>query len=114
MTLIARWSRNQDMSIEDPQTVLWLDGTLATIDVYRQHILDTHTGLLAHPDRFEQHIFPNIVAVVSYDKEQGRWVVSGRGVIPATLDLTDPEAADDDIQAELYTYPIVYKAKITR
>jgi hypothetical protein len=114
MTLVASWSIEQDMSTEDPESVQWLDGRPSTAAVYRQHMLDTHTVLFDQSGRLEMHIFPSIVAAVRFDKDKGRWCASGRGVIPKTLDIADPNATDENIQAELYTYPIVYKATIIR
>jgi len=114
MTLIASWSFDQDMSTENPKTVRWIDGRASTTTVYRQHMLDTHTVLIGQFDQIEMHIFPNIVAAVKFDREKGHWVASGRGVIPTALDLTDSEATNDQIVAELYTYPIVYRAEIIR
>jgi hypothetical protein len=59
-------------------------------------------------------MFPSIVADVSYDASLKTWRVAGRGVIPATLDLTDPQAKDDEIISELYMSPMVYRAGIRR
>lgn len=53
-------------------------------------------------------------ALVRYDQIARTWAVSGEGVEPFGLDLTDPRAKDDQIIAELSTYPIVYRTRIHR
>jgi hypothetical protein len=114
MILIASWAREQDQSVEDPQHVRWHDGGPATLNDYHQHKLDTHKIINDGNGTVELHMFTNIVADVSYDASIKAWTVTGRGVIPATLDITDPQAKDAEIQAELYTFPIVYRAVIKR
>jgi hypothetical protein len=42
------------------------------------------------------------------------WIVNGIGVTASALDLTDPDAPDDQITAALYILPIVYRANIHR
>ncbi len=114
MILIASWNRHQDMSMELPSSVKWEDGSPATLEDYREHELDTHTFVDEFPDHVEKHMFPNVVAEVVYDSAAGSWVISGRGVRPQSLDLPDPQAKDEEIYSELYTFPIVYKAIIKR
>lgn len=114
MILIASWTKDQDLSVEEPTSVRWEDGSPATLDDYRQHMMDTHKFICESVGRVELHMFPSIVAEVSFDVFAKAWRVSGRGVIPATLDITDPQAKDDEIIAELYTLPIVYRATIKR
>ena len=58
--------------------------------------------------------YPSLTALVKFDEVAGVWAVSGHGVTPAALDLTDPDAPDDQIIAELYTFPVVYRARIHR
>jgi hypothetical protein len=77
-------------------------------------MLDTHKFIHDGQGPVELHMFPSIVAEVSFDAAAKAWRVSGQGVIPAKLDITDPQAKDDEIQSELYTFPIVYRAVIKR
>jgi hypothetical protein len=114
MALIASWNQDQDFSIEEPVAVRWHDGTVATMDDYHEHRLDTHTFVTPSAQTIEQHMFPSIVAEAGYDQNLGAWRLSGRGVIPNTLDLTDPYAKDDEIIAELFASPIVYRTNIVR
>jgi hypothetical protein len=44
--------------------------------------------------------------------EPGR--VTGPGITPASLDLKDTGASDDQIMTELYTFPIIYRARVHR
>jgi hypothetical protein len=113
MKLIAVWSRDQDISVEDPHTVVWQNGSSATTAYYREHKLDTHEFILT-PLGAEMHISPGIIAIVSYDDVDEEWLLSGRGVLPIGLGLTDPDATDHDITAALYTLTIVYRAHIRR
>lgn len=112
-TLIAKWTRQQDPSVDLPHTVHWSDGSTASTDDYLTHSLDTHTcknGI----DGMELRMFPDIVAVVHYDRTSGAWVISGVGVKPTVLNISDRDASDDCILAELYTWPTVYRARIHR
>jgi hypothetical protein len=114
MTLIAKWTTSQDPSMEPPNSVRWEDGTRATHDDYLQHMLDTHTLVSDCEDGMEVRMFPEIVADVRYDHSAKTWTVGGVGVTPSALDLTDPNAPDDQIMAALYTLPIVYHSNIYR
>jgi hypothetical protein len=112
-TLIAKWRPEQDCSIELPYTVYWSDGSPATSEDYLGHILDTHT-VSNGVGGVDLRMFPNIVANVHYELLTRQWVISGDGVQPAALDITDRSAPDDSILAELATWPIVYRARICR
>jgi hypothetical protein len=114
MALIAKWNRNQDPSMERPSSVRWEDGTRATHDDYLQHMLDTHTLVGDCEDGVEVRMFPGVVAEVRYDHSAQTWTVGGGGVTPFALDLTDPNAPDDQIMAALYTLPMVYHSNIYR
>jgi hypothetical protein len=114
MMLIASWNHDQDFSLEEPVAVRWYDGTVATLSDYHDHKLDTHTFVNPSTQTVEQHMFPSIVAEVAYEKALGAWRLSGRGVIPSTLTLTDPGAKDYEIIAELFALQIVYRANIVR
>src|SRR6266478_1538277 len=106
--LIAKWTPGQDFSADRPYTVVWGDGRPATYEDYLAHMVGTHSWLEGS-NGMELYMFSDIVAEVRYDHHVQRWHVSGIGVTPATLDLTDPNAPDDQIVAELYTHPIVYQ-----
>lgn len=49
-------------------------------------------------------MYPGIIADVRYDYSAQTWVIGGVGITPVALGLTDPDAPDDHIEAELYTY----------
>jgi hypothetical protein len=112
-TLIARWKPEQDWSVDLPYTVYWSNGSPATSEDYLTHLLDTHT-FSSGTDGIKLHMFPGIVANVHFDWTSRAWVVSGAGVKPAVLNISDPSATDDSILAELYTWPIVYSTRIHR
>lgn len=112
-TLIAKWKPEQDCSVELPYTVYWSDGSPATLEDYLDHILDTHT-FINKADGVELRISPNIVADVHYELLARQWVISGDGVQTAVLDISDRDALDDSILAELATWPIVYRVRIHR
>jgi len=71
-----------------------------------------HSSLLS--SIIERHIFPEVVADVRYDAAIGTWAISGQGIKPASLDVKDPNASDDQIQEELYTLQMIYRARIHR
>ena len=114
MRLIASWTPDQEPSTEMPTTLKWEDGTPATFDDFAKHELDTYTLVAGQHGGIEQHIFPDIVAEVVYDEFAKDWIVKGPGVVTAALALHDPGATDDQITTELFTFPVVYRAKIVR
>jgi hypothetical protein len=111
--LIAGWTLTQDPSIDPPHKVCWSDGTPATHNDYLTHLVDTHRWIDG-TDGMELHMFLDIIADVRYEDFARTWVVSGVGVTSASLDLTDPNAPDDQIKAALYSFPVVYSARIHR
>lgn len=114
MKLIATWLPDQDISEEDPHSVRWEDGSIATLADYAEHSIDTHMWLGGGDDPQEMHMLPQVVADVIYDRITGHWRLNGPGVCPNILTLSDPHAKDDEIVAEIYTFPIVYRARICR
>jgi hypothetical protein len=114
MKLIARWNgRNRNMN-RLPDEVLWENGRRASLDDYRRHLDCTSRMVDTVPGCMEQHFEPDIVADVRYDHFAGQWAISGDGVEPTGLQLTDPNAPDEQIIAELFTFPVVYRARIHR
>jgi hypothetical protein len=100
--------------MDQPSSVKWGDGTVATLDDFSAHQLDTHTFRFDGSNSLERHMFPEIVAEVTFDRAVKDWVVRGPGVTTVGLELNDPNARDEEIMAELYTFPIVYRANIVR
>jgi hypothetical protein len=114
MELIARWTKHQDASMEEPQSVRWANDTPAIVDDFQRHQLDTHCLRIDEQGQLVQHFFPEIVAEVTFDQDVRDWVVRGPGVTTVGLELNDPNANDEQIIAELYTFPTVYRANIVR
>ncbi len=111
--LIAGWTLTQDPSIDPPHKVCWSDGSPATHNDYLTHLVDTHRWIDG-TDGMELHMFLDIIADVRYEDVARNWVVSGVGVTSTALDLTDPNAPDDQIKAALFILPVVYQARIHR
>ncbi len=114
MALVAKWTPKQDSCHEPPNSVKWEDGTLATQNDYFEHLTDTYRCVADPTGAIEMHIFPGVVADVRFDEVAGGWAVSGPSVISVALGLTDPTASDSQIIAELFTFPVVYRAQIHR
>lgn len=114
LALIASWTMSQDPTVDLPATVKWEDGSPATIQDYVGHLDDTHRWVVDAPGGPVRISWPSLVATARFDPISGVWAVSGHGVTPAALDLTDPDAPDDQIIADLYTFPTVYRARIHR
>jgi hypothetical protein len=114
MRLTARWQKDQDTTMEEPRWIGWGDGTAATLDDYRKHQLDTHTLRFDDPDYIQLDMYPDFVAEVTFDRNARDWVVTAPGIATVGLELNDPHAKDEQIIAELYTFPIVYRANIIR
>jgi hypothetical protein len=59
-------------------------------------------------------MYPGVVAYVVFDANIGAWVRKGTGIVPAVLDVVDPNAKDEEIYADLATFRLVYRVKIIR
>lgn len=114
MRLIARWKPELEPAYDEPSSVVWEDGTRATVNDYRTHQLDTHRLHASDDGGMECHIFPEIVADVTFDANIQDWVLSGQDVNSAALRLHDPAATDGQILAEVFTFPTVYRHRIIR
>jgi hypothetical protein len=114
MRLIAKWKPKMEPAYDEPSSVVWEDGTAATLNDYRTHELDTHSSHASDDGGTECHMFPDIGAEVTFDRDARDWVVRGPGVATVGLDLHDPNAKDEQITAELYTFPLVYRANVIR
>jgi hypothetical protein len=114
MRLIAGWKKDQDTTRDEPCWITWGDGTAATVDDYRKHQLDTRTLRFDDPDYIVLDMYPDLVADVTFDRDARDWVVRGPGVTTVGLELHDPNAKDEQIIAELHSFPLVYRANIIR
>jgi hypothetical protein len=112
--LVARWATDGNATLQPPALLWWSDGTPATLDHYEHHLSDTHSWVIMPPSGIERRTFPDIVADVRYCDATGSWVTSGEGVWSASLELPDRNATDDQILEALYTFPIIYRARIHR
>jgi hypothetical protein len=114
MKLIAKWKFELEPAYDEPSSVVWADGTPATLNDYRAHELDTHSLHACNDGGMERHMFADIVANVTFDANVHDWVMSGQDVNPAALGLNDPAATDETIVAEIFTFPTVYRHRIIR
>jgi hypothetical protein len=113
--LIATWALGQEeIDFMTPDSIRYENGTPATLAEYRDRMHDTSITLLAESGSMEQHIFSDIVADVRFSDAAGCWCVSGRGVIPKDLDLTDPAASDLEIEEQMSYSRFVYRIKVIR
>jgi hypothetical protein len=114
MRLIARWATDGNSTLEPPSLIWWADGTPATQEDYKRHLDDTHAWVITPLMSIERRVYPEIVADVRYDASAESWTIGGDGITPASLELPDRNATDDQILTELYTFPIIYRARIHR
>lgn len=112
--LIAKWTVDQDPCVDPPATVCWKDGNPATINDYVVHSIDTHHLSVDENGCMKCEMHPDIVVDLSWDKFAASWAVSGEGIEPFALQLSDQDATDAEIIGELYLFPVVYKAIIHR
>jgi hypothetical protein len=114
MNLVATWTHEENPGTEAPTSIVWENGDRATLDDYRRHELDTHFWVSNDSDEMECHMVPDIVAEVTFDQNVQDWVVRGKDVVPAALELKNPNAFDSDIVAMLFTFPTYYRHRIIR
>lgn len=112
-SLIAKWTRDQDPSLDPPSSVTWGDGRVATYADYLRHKDDTHE-FVETSSGVECRIYPGIIGHVRFDAYSRRWFVSGEGIETTALDLSDPDVTDSEITAELSTLPVVYRSIVHR
>lgn len=90
------------------------NGTPATLTHYHQYLDCTVRTDESGAGYVEEVFDSDIVADVRFDGFAGHWAISGEGVEPQALFLSDPNASDEQIIAELFTLPVVYRARIHR
>jgi hypothetical protein len=112
--LTARWATDGNSTLEPPSLMWWADGTPAKLKDYQAHLSATHTWVITPLMSIECRFYPELVADVRYDGAAGSWVIGGEGVTSASLELPDRDATDDQIRAELFTFPVIYHARIHR
>jgi hypothetical protein len=112
-TLVARWTSDQDPTIDAPHSIFWGDGRGASLQDYIDHQLDTHE-LVETPGGLEVRMYPWIIGDVRYDAYARTWFVAVPGQDPVSLDLTDHEASDSEIRTALYQLPMVFRSVIHR
>jgi hypothetical protein len=112
--LVAQWKPSENADLEQPYLFQWGDGSAATVGDYRAHELATHCFTFSKSGEMQKHMFPDIAAIVDFDKSLGDWVVQGSGVIRRALGLRDADASDSEIIDSVFNYPIIYKIQILR
>lgn len=113
-TLIATWFNPDPENEGPPHELRWGDGTRASMRDYLENVDSTFKFVHLSPICVEQHIFPDIVATVRFDKAAGKWAVSGDGVEPFELFSTNPSATDAEIRLQMFTAETVYRFRIVR
>ena len=111
-TLIAQWGVQQDPTSELPSSVIWGDGSAASINDYLEHLNDTFEWESGSPGGPRRITYPWLIATARYDEIAGRWVISGRGISRTVLDVSDPAAHEDEIAWELAGASIVYRFEV--
>lgn len=114
MKLIAFWSEGQDTYYDAPAMIRWGDGSTATSETYREHMYDSHFWVEKGHFGHEKHMFPDVVAHVTFDLFGGVWAAKGHGVELMGLNLTDPDASDDQIYSALNTGHMTYRMVVHR
>jgi hypothetical protein len=99
MRLIATWKKDQDAGTELPSSLKWDNGTHASLDDYEKHQLDTHRLHVGDDGGMERHMFPEIVANVTFDADVQDWVMSGRDVNPAFIPPSVDSRGSSSIQS---------------
>jgi hypothetical protein len=92
MRMTARWDRHQDISTEAPRSIIWEDGTSASLDDFRSHSSHTSRFAIGLQGKKEVHIYPDVVAEVYFDRYAKSWAIRGEGVTACALDVCDRHA----------------------
>jgi hypothetical protein len=111
--LIARWNSGQDPAVDPPTTFTWGDGRTATEKDYHRY-RDATREFVETDDGIEQRFYPDLIGHVRYDAFDGNWFVTAPNREPLSLDLSDPEATNEQLTAALADLPILYRAVIHR
>jgi hypothetical protein len=113
MRLFVKWARGQDPACDDPAEIQWGNGRRATLADYIHHLVDTSIATV-QDGSLTCTFFPDLIADVRFDEDLSRWVCQPPDQPRVILELSGRDIGDDQIIAELYTYPIVYRAAIHR
>ena len=98
MRLFAKWACGEDPSEVNPYLIKWEDGSIGTLEDYAEHYADHQTMLLdSATNEITLILFTDEVADVRFDYYVQRWIYTTPGKEEFTLDLSDHDASDDDI-----------------
>ena len=112
MRLLVYWGNTEEADFQTPKEVKWEDVSPATVEDYYKNQLATQS---VHPTEkgLATVLCPDVVATTRFDAAKGHWVLyTDRGAMD--LDETDPNASDADLDAQLATYPVIYKSTFDR
>jgi hypothetical protein len=112
--LIASWRKDQDPLVDPPSSVTLADGKPTSIDLYQDHLADTYSWDVESGDGPRRIIQPSLVATARFDPIAGAWTIGGHGVPRTVLDITDPNATDQEIALEICDWPTAYRLNIKR
>jgi len=97
-----------------PSTIVWEDGSSATLEDYFAHRSDTQKWVSDPSGGIRLHLYPDVIADVRYDGFGRVWSISGDAIEPEALYVTDPDATDYEITLALSALPMTYRHVIHR
>jgi len=97
-----------------PSTIVWEDGSSATLEDYFAHRSDTQKWVSDPSGGIRLHLYPDVIADVRYDGFGRVWAISGDAIEPEALYVTDPDATDYEITLALSALPMTYRHVIHR
>ena len=114
MKLIAVWKPGRSPVLHDPCSVRWEDGSDATLDDLNRNIECTRYFHFKRNGVTVLHIIPDIVADLHWDPWGGHWSLTGTGIEPVGLWISDPAATDSQLKSALMYLPITFKVIVHR
>jgi hypothetical protein len=99
------------MTTTHPSQFYWgNDGSPAELDDYLTRLGTTHVCLMKPSGAVQMVFLPTLRALTSFDSSMSSWTATPVGAT-FSLNIDDPLAKEEQVIAELYTFPIVYAAE---
>jgi hypothetical protein len=112
--LIAIWPSGRTPGLEPPWRILWEDRSPATLEDYRLHEGDTSVDRSTKEGTTIRSLYPDLVAHLHWDTWGCHWSLTGDGLEPLALWITDPSASNEQLRLAVSSLPIEYRVIIHR
>jgi len=113
MRLFVRWAPGQDPD-EIPTVIWWEDGTMGTLEEYASHYSDHQVFTPDRGSGARLMLYTDALADVHFNERIAQWVYTTPSKERILLELTDPEATDDQINEAIAGQVVIPNPQATK